>query len=334
MELIERYLQAVKFWLPKKQQDDIIAELSEDLRAQLEEREAELARHLTEPEIEDLLRRRGSPARVALGYLPQRSLIGPVLFPIYIFVLKIVTLVSFLLPLAVGLIAGMISRAAGHMPGTGWTPPFAALIKSDWNSWLGGMATVTLVFAIIERMSAKEKLFANWNPRKLPPLRSAHTIPRFNSIFAISGLACLLIFWVLEMAPPLALRLGNFHIVMTPEWTFVFWAVLTLSSSTFVLEIINLLRPWWTMQRAGARLILDLGGFAVFCWSMQAHFVARAFWPGATTDKTAFVAAALNVWLARVFPWAAAVKFIVVLFDVRRLLRVRNRDMQTGWNPA
>jgi hypothetical protein len=31
MELLERYLQAVKFWLPKKQKQDIIAELSEDI---------------------------------------------------------------------------------------------------------------------------------------------------------------------------------------------------------------------------------------------------------------------------------------------------------------
>lgn len=29
MELLDRYLQAVKFWLPKKQQQDIIAELSD-----------------------------------------------------------------------------------------------------------------------------------------------------------------------------------------------------------------------------------------------------------------------------------------------------------------
>lgn len=30
MELQDRYLQAVRFWLPQEQQDDIIAELSED----------------------------------------------------------------------------------------------------------------------------------------------------------------------------------------------------------------------------------------------------------------------------------------------------------------
>jgi hypothetical protein len=37
MELIDRYLQAVKFWLPKQQKLDIIAELSEDIYAQIEE---------------------------------------------------------------------------------------------------------------------------------------------------------------------------------------------------------------------------------------------------------------------------------------------------------
>ena len=44
MELLDRYLQAVRFWLPRKQQDDIIAELGDDLRSQIEEREASLGR--------------------------------------------------------------------------------------------------------------------------------------------------------------------------------------------------------------------------------------------------------------------------------------------------
>jgi hypothetical protein len=34
-ELVDRYLQAVRFWLPKRQQEDIIAELSEDLHSQI-----------------------------------------------------------------------------------------------------------------------------------------------------------------------------------------------------------------------------------------------------------------------------------------------------------
>lgn len=81
MDLVDRYLQAVQFWLPKDQKKDIIAELSEDLHAQIEEQESSLGRPLNKEEVEDLLRRRGAPLLVASKYLPQQSLIGPVFFP-------------------------------------------------------------------------------------------------------------------------------------------------------------------------------------------------------------------------------------------------------------
>jgi len=47
MELLDRYLQAVRKHLPWKRQDDIIAELRANLESQLEEKEAELGRSLT-----------------------------------------------------------------------------------------------------------------------------------------------------------------------------------------------------------------------------------------------------------------------------------------------
>ena len=97
MALVDRYLQAVKFWLPRKQKDDIIAELSEDLLSQIEDQEAELGRKLTDTDVEPILKRCGSPMAVAERYLPQRSLIGPALFPIYSVVIRAL-LVYFLLP--------------------------------------------------------------------------------------------------------------------------------------------------------------------------------------------------------------------------------------------
>ena len=56
MDLLDRYLQAVKFWLPNPQKQDIVAELSEDIRAQIEDTEAELGRPVTEAEVEVILR--------------------------------------------------------------------------------------------------------------------------------------------------------------------------------------------------------------------------------------------------------------------------------------
>ncbi len=89
MELLDRYLHAIEFWLPKRQKQDIIAELSEDLRSQIEEQETELGRKLNDDEVEAILKRCGSPVEVASRYLPQNYLIGPTLFPVYRFVLVV-----------------------------------------------------------------------------------------------------------------------------------------------------------------------------------------------------------------------------------------------------
>src|SRR6476659_3808761 len=97
MALVDRYLHAVEFWLPKEQQKDILAELGDDIRSQIEEKEHEAGRKLTDPEIEALLKQRGSPFRVASRYLPQRYLIGPAFFPLYTLVLRAI-LLFYLLP--------------------------------------------------------------------------------------------------------------------------------------------------------------------------------------------------------------------------------------------
>src|SRR5689334_21155144 len=71
MELLERYLQAVRFWLPRSQQHDMIEELRDDLRSQIEDREAELGRTLNDAELQAIIRQCGPPMLVASRYLPQ-----------------------------------------------------------------------------------------------------------------------------------------------------------------------------------------------------------------------------------------------------------------------
>jgi len=318
-------LQAVKFWLPKKQQDDIIAELSEDLRTQIEERETALGRKLNESEVETLLRQRGSPIMVANRFLPQQSLIGPLLFPIYVFVLKLVTLVS-LIPAVVGFIAGIISRGLGHVVGTGWTPPFGAIASHFWNGWFASLAVVTIVFAVLERTAAKKQLFEIWNPRKLPPLRPAHAIPRANSAIEIAVYLCVLVWWTANMAAPLTIRLGNLHLALTPAWSAFYWAILFITLGSATVSIVNFIRPWWTTQRAVARVLLDAAGGVLFCWMFEAHLVASLSWPSATPDKAAYAVAQLNIWLARIFPWAIAVTLFFTGIGVWRLIRTIRRS--------
>jgi len=61
MDLLNRYLHAVGFWLPKPQQDDIIAELSEDLRSQIEDRAAALGHSLDDDGIAAILTSAATP---------------------------------------------------------------------------------------------------------------------------------------------------------------------------------------------------------------------------------------------------------------------------------
>ena len=59
MELIDRYLQSVKSMLPRKQQDDVIRELNDEILSRVEEKEDALGRPLNEDEQVALLKQLG-----------------------------------------------------------------------------------------------------------------------------------------------------------------------------------------------------------------------------------------------------------------------------------
>src|SRR5215471_17625660 len=95
MEILDRYLKAVAKALPEAQREDIIRELSEDIRSEMEDKQSELGRPLTEAEQQALLKQRGNPLLLAARYHQDdrrvafgRELIGPVLYPFYIKVLS------------------------------------------------------------------------------------------------------------------------------------------------------------------------------------------------------------------------------------------------------
>src|ERR1035438_2191647 len=96
VELIDRYLQSVKLMLPRKQQDDVIRELSDEILSQVEEKETALDRPLTEDDQAALLKQLGHPMLLASRYSKQRYLIDPAVFAIYWMVLRLVLAVALL----------------------------------------------------------------------------------------------------------------------------------------------------------------------------------------------------------------------------------------------
>ena len=65
MDLLERYLQAVGEYLPANMKADTLAELRENLLAQMEAREDELGRSLAPAEVASVLEKHGRPLLVA-----------------------------------------------------------------------------------------------------------------------------------------------------------------------------------------------------------------------------------------------------------------------------
>jgi hypothetical protein len=262
MDLLERYLQAVRFWLPKKQKDDIIAELSEDLRSQVDEKEHELGHPLTEDEVEVILKQCGPPRVVANRYLPQRYLIGPVVFPIYWLVLRTALLWS----LGPWLLAWSVLTL--FVPDLGSAHPGAAVVETmKAMLWVGFSiaAAVTLAFAVLERLQAKTGLLERWNPRELPPLvKRPQTVRRSESIAGLVFGAVFLAWW---LAVPHDWRLvfgpGAGIFTVSPTLHSYYVPVIVLTLLGLAQNVINLFRPQWTWLPPATRLITTAVGLGI-----------------------------------------------------------------------
>src|SRR6202035_489912 len=185
MELLDRYLQAVRFWLPKAEQQDIIAELSSDLHSQIEDRETELGRPLHEAELEAILKKSGNPILVASSYRPPTQLIGPALFPIYQFVLKVV-LLWILLPFFLFIVGPSIVLTSPHRA-LAMLQTLGDCVRAE----IFAAAIITIVFAVLERTQARLKLVDKWDIRSLPPVPKqppSRIQSVFELVFAIIGL--------------------------------------------------------------------------------------------------------------------------------------------------
>jgi hypothetical protein len=314
MELLNRYLQAVKFWLPRAQQDDIITELGDDIRSQVEERESGLGRKLTDAEMEAILKERGRPLLVAGRYLPQRSLIGPLFFPAYVFVLKLV-LVCYLAPWVLVWIGMMVFDPAfrAHHSGLGVMPDLFSLI---WIHALTVFTVVTIVFAVLDLAMNKTKFLSDWTPRKLPPVRDHDRIPRASSAFEVVmggffGIWWLSMLWTLTVIDTESLR-----VTLAPAWHHFFWIFLPLWAVNTGLSAANFFRPYWTRSR---RLVHAATNFVSAGVLMAVVKIQPAVLVSFGSIKVSQVAeVSINLSLAISFAIATLVCVIVGCVDVWR----------------
>jgi hypothetical protein len=253
IELVDRYLQAVRFWLPKSlRQEDVIAELGEDLRSQIEEKEAELGHPLDATEVSAILKRCGSPMIVAARLGPKQHLIGPTLFPIYLFVLKMV-LLWILVPVFIFIIGPVnVAKAGGD-----WGTALAGTLGDLWSGLFVAAGTITLVFAVIERTHAHASIADKWDPLKLPPVRKQERkTPLMHTaceiFFGFFGLI-----WLLLLPHYSGLILGPARTFLRigPIWHTFYVPILLLAIAGLLRSGITLARPQWAWFPRVAELL-------------------------------------------------------------------------------
>ncbi|MBV8115664.1 MAG: hypothetical protein JO300_13045 [Silvibacterium sp.] len=321
-DLIDRYLQAVGFWLPRAQKQDILAEISEDLRSQFEDREAGLGRSLTESEVAEILKQRGRPVLVASQFMPQqRGLIGPALYPIYIFVLKIVALCYVVPWLLVwfGILLFHRTEAAAHLSGE-WHS-----LGTLWTVVFTQFGIVTLVFAAIDRASVKSPCLSDWDPRKLPKVRVETSTKRCFSalaglVFSVFGLL-----WVLAIPqyPFLLIGPAAYLVKGAPVWQTVYWAIVLLAIASIFEHLVILLRPqltWFPPTFKVATLLLS-------AWIVNALLHTHTYLLPAVPEGIGLASAMnLAIQIASVV-WAAGLLIALAINGWQAIREIR-RSMQ------
>jgi hypothetical protein len=297
VDLLERYLEAVRRCLPSAQADDIVAELGGDLRQQIEDREGALGRALSEDELSAMLKDRGHPMKVASAYLPKQYLIGPELYPTWRFVLRLV-LGWILPPVFLFIVGPTLYLTSDHHAGVIVTTA-AYLMEAE----VSALGWITLVFAILERTHPRLAVSAKWDPRMLPRLSASglQKVPRATAIGdMITGILSST-FWVYAMQHGSAsFSLGAAELTPAPIWQTLAWPILVTTLASIPLGWIALVRPYAVMMRSTFRIALDLASGVIATILLRADgwvSIAVPSSPAAGAEATKWVNLCIGISL-------------------------------------
>ena len=260
MELLDQYLKAVKPYLPRAQRTDILKELFENIRSQMEDQETQLGRPLDEREQEAILTRYGQPMMVAGRYRQDEGsfvfglqLIGPELFPLYIRILCLNLGITAALFLGLIFFTGRLSSVSEFL--------FPAFIQ---------YATITLIFIAVDRWERKTH---HWHsvPAHLRP------IPRWQSAVGLVAWVAAT-FWMVAAPFFPSLLFGPLagNLKLAPGWPGFLVPILLLMVAGIVQRGINLVHPDWTWLMPATRLAVNSMGAAILFLFRNSHLVIVA----------------------------------------------------------
>lgn len=253
MDILESYLKAVKRCLPRAQSDDIIKELSDELRSQMDEQQSALGRQFSDAEMMAFFKQHGDPMTVARRYRQDHhslslgwELIGPELFPMYLILL------SFNLTLTVGAVFGV--SLLMHVPIT-----FDAFIVPV----LAQIICLTVVFTILNLIRRKYP-----QPWYYPPAELAPMIPisRWYSLVGMIMWATVAVWWLaVPHFPKLILGSGAAYLKLAPTWHRFYVPILLLVLASISQRVVSLIHPTWTWVVPVMRMLINTAAVPILC---------------------------------------------------------------------
>ena len=248
MELVERYLQAVKAALPGKQSDDIVQELRDSILSQVEERESTLGRPLNSSEIAEILKKMGNPMTLASRYGGRRQIIGGSLFTIY---WKVLTWA-----LTIALVAHAATSIAIAASGKPFGESLAVFFHFPGVA-LKVFAIVTLVFAALDLLGARLRPCDHWDPFKLPALvKKPARKSKFDLVVQLVLQAVFSAWWLTGLHYQyLVLGPGANFIRFGPIWLKIYPLFVVAASIDIGLTALALMRPDWVQPARAVRLL-------------------------------------------------------------------------------
>ncbi len=165
--LIDRYLSTVSDLLPARLRQDTVTEVRSLIQDALDDRSKAEGREPDDAMMADVLKQFGPPEKIVAPYLPEKYLIGPRLFPIFILVIKIVLPILAVLSL-VGFWVGL--NQASQITGQLLITNLAKSIGSAFSTIVQAFGNIVVIFAILQwvlpgfKSESKEK---SWDPHDL-----------------------------------------------------------------------------------------------------------------------------------------------------------------------
>lgn len=191
---IDRYTAQVGRNLPQNKRADIEKEIRSLIEDMLEDRSKAEGRTVDEEMTLAVLKEMGEPEKVAAGYLPEKYLIGPRVYPLFMLVLRIVLIVM----AGIALFGLVMLLVREPMPPVEALKAAGMAILEYAGTAMQILGNLVLVFAILQWAWPKLEVDLHgekWDPRELEPVEDPLRIKRFEKLWDIVfALIALLVF--------------------------------------------------------------------------------------------------------------------------------------------